>query len=73
MKFSEKSRKFEKMVEGEAPALRVVRAETRLTVHRSLAIPKTIAEQARVGPRTQVRATLQMLFWRRILSTLLRV
>ena len=32
----EKSGKFSKMIEGCAPALRVIRAGTRLTVHRSL-------------------------------------
>ena len=32
----EKYRKFEKMIERGAPALRVIRAGTRLTVHRSL-------------------------------------
>ena len=32
----EKSRKFEQMVDAGAPALRVIRAATRLTVHRSL-------------------------------------
>ena len=32
----EKSRNFKNLVEGGAPALRVIRAGTRLTVHRSL-------------------------------------
>ena len=59
----EKSRNFEKIAEGGAPALRVIRAGTRLTVHRSLpwlvewkysSLSKrnteTVAKPGRLGP-----------------------
>ena len=53
---------------GNTPALRIIRAGTRLTVHRSLPIlpmennTKTIAKRARVEPRTQVHVTMEKLF-----------
>ena len=48
-KFSEISKNL-KIFEGGAPALRVIRAGTRLTVHRSLQTTETIAKLARLGP-----------------------
>ena len=64
--------------------LRVLRAETWLTVYRTIArtrragvFPmesntKTIAKRARVGPRTQMHVTTKILFWTRIWSISVR-
>ena len=42
--------------------LRVLRAETWLTVYRTIANTKTVSNGARVEPRTQMHMTMKMLF-----------
>ena len=47
-------------------------AETRLTVYRRLDMKsntKTTAKRARVGPRTYMHMTMEILFWKRISSS----
>ena len=60
---------------GQRGTLRVLRAETWLTVYHTISITrragvfpmksrtKTIAKRARVEPRTQVHVTMEKLFW----------
>ena len=47
----------------------MLRAETWLTVYRTIANTDTVAKRARVGPRTQMHITVKKLFLIRIAST----